>query len=192
MAASTEKVIPGWMAQQIADLATELDIAPLREARIFQTLTTAGYTNEDISGMTGRRACYVGWRLDLFNLTERGQEELDAGRLPVNLAGYIALLSEPNQNLMLARWARGEFTSTRHAERYARAIAADETGGNEPERTRGADAGGRHWTAEEDRWLLDHWQHSNARLGEDLGRTENAIPHRRRALRPEEFAHRSR
>jgi hypothetical protein len=127
MAATTEKVIPSWMAQQIADLTTEDGIAPLREARLFLTLTTAGYTNDDISGMTGRRACYVGWRLDLFKLIAPAQEALDEERLPVNLASYIALLSEPNQTLMLARWLRGDFTSPRHAERYARAIAEDET-----------------------------------------------------------------
>jgi hypothetical protein len=125
--AATDKVIPSWMAQQIADLTAEDDIAPLREARLFRTLTTAGYTQEDISGMTGRRTCYIDWRLDLFKLIDAGQEALDSGRLPAGLASHIALLSEPNQTLMLARWLRGDFSSIRHAERYARAIAEDET-----------------------------------------------------------------
>ncbi|MFF4147169.1 hypothetical protein ACFY0A_38975 [Streptomyces sp. NPDC001698] len=51
-----------------------------------------------------------------------------------------------------------------------------------------SDPSGRHWTPGEDRWLLDHWHHSNARIAEALGRSENAIPHRRRHLRPDTSA----
>ncbi|MFF0092721.1 hypothetical protein ACFYSF_22550 [Streptomyces canus] len=47
------------------------------------------------------------------------------------------------------------------------------------------DPSGLHWTPGEDRWLLDHWHHSNGQIAEALGRSENAIPHRRRALRPD-------
>lgn len=165
--------------------------APMSEARTYRYLLDAGFTVEDLALMADRRTAFIGWRLDLLNLCQRGQKALDAGEIPWNLAWEIAQLSEPNQNLMLARWARDEFTSSRRAERYARAIAADETDTTSPERTRGTDNGGTHWTPEEDRWLLDHWNHSNAQIAEDLGRTENAIPHRRRALRPEEFPRRS-
>ncbi|PWI15998.1 hypothetical protein DI272_18880 [Streptomyces sp. Act143] len=182
--------IPPSMAREI--IAHIGRNAPLREARAYSYLREAGFTVDDLALMADRRPAFIGWRLDLLKLCQRGQTALDAGEISWNLAWEIAQLSEPNQNLMLTRWARGEFTSSRHAERYARAIAADETGTASPERARGTDNGGTHWTPDEDQWLLDHWGHSNAQLAEDLGRTENAIPHRRRALRPEEFARQGR
>ncbi|MER7740007.1 hypothetical protein ABTX34_17105 [Streptomyces sp. NPDC096538] len=125
--AATDKVIPASLACRIAELATGTDVAPLVEARVFRVLTTAGYEQSEIGTMTGHRACYVGWRLDLLKLIAPAQTALENGDLPVNLASWIALLSEPNQTLMLARWLRGDFSGARHAERYARAIAEDET-----------------------------------------------------------------
>ena len=62
----------------------------------------------------------------LLNLTELGKRAMDEELLPVGLAWYIARLSEPNQQLMLNRWLRGDFESVCHAERYASAIQADE------------------------------------------------------------------
>lgn len=53
------------------------------------------------------------------------------------------------------------------------------------ERAQAIDSQGLTWTPGEERWLLHHWHHSNAQIAEALGRTENAIPHRRRALRPD-------
>ncbi|MET9321968.1 hypothetical protein ABZX75_17500 [Streptomyces sp. NPDC003038] len=132
MATDTDKLIPAELAQQIADQATIPGISPIREAHVFNLLAMAGYTNPDIGSMIGRRASYVGWRLDLLQLTPAGQAALEGDRLPANLAWHIALLSEPNQFLMLVRWARGEFSSARHAERYARAIGDDENSGGVP------------------------------------------------------------
>ncbi|NDK24678.1 hypothetical protein FSY75_09355 [Streptomyces sp. TR1341] len=129
MATLPAKLIPAELAQQIADQAAVLDAAPLIEARVFHLLTIAGYAAEEIGELTGRRACYVGWRLDLLNLGQAGQDLLDAGDLPLNLAWSIARLSEPNQTLMLARWTRGEFSGSRHAERYAESIYRDENAG---------------------------------------------------------------
>ncbi|MFF4829510.1 hypothetical protein [Streptomyces sp. NPDC001312] len=42
------------------------------------------------------------------------------------------------------------------------------------------------WTPGEDRWLLDHWHHSDAELGVVLGRPERGVRGRRKALRPDE------
>ncbi|WP_328427882.1 hypothetical protein [Streptomyces sp. NBC_00443] len=53
------------------------------------------------------------------------------------------------------------------------------------ERVQATDSQRLPWTPGEDRWLLDHWHHHNAQIAEALGRTENAIPHRRRYLRPD-------
>ncbi|WP_228980175.1 hypothetical protein [Streptomyces sp. DH12] len=125
---ATIKVIPPELAQRIADLATSTSATPLHEARIFVTLAAAGYTTDEIAGMAGRRPRYISWCLDLLGLLPSGQADLEAGRLPVTLAWHVARLSSANQNLLLVRWARGGFSSARHAERYARAIAADETG----------------------------------------------------------------
>ncbi|MFF4726363.1 hypothetical protein ACFY3M_13630 [Streptomyces mirabilis] len=184
--------IPPSMAREI--IAHIGRNAPLREAKAYRYLRDAGFTIDELALMAGRRPAFIGWRLDLLKLCQRGQNTLDAGRITWNLAWEIAQLSHPSQNVMLARWAREEFASSREAERAARALAADESDARVPEqaRERVTDAAGRHWTKEEDQWLLDHWNHSNAQLAEDLGRTENAIPHRRRALRPEEFASRTR
>lgn len=62
-------------------------------------------------------------------LIPAGQDALNAGDLPADLAQSIARLSEPNQGLMVARWTRGGFSSPRHAERYAEAIYRDENSG---------------------------------------------------------------
>jgi ParB-like chromosome segregation protein Spo0J len=125
----TAKLVPAEVAQQIADQAAAPDVTPLTETRVFNLLAAASYTDEEIGEMTGRRACYVGWRLDLLKLSQSGQDALNSGDLPINLAWHIARLSGPNQNLMVARWARGEFSSSRHAERYAECIYRDENSG---------------------------------------------------------------
>ncbi|MEV5007313.1 hypothetical protein [Streptomyces sp. NPDC055692] len=47
------------------------------------------------------------------------------------------------------------------------------------------DPRGLHWTPGEDRWLLDHWHHSDAKLAAALGRTTWGVQKRRKALRPD-------
>ncbi|MFD3609032.1 hypothetical protein ACFWXA_13325 [Streptomyces atroolivaceus] len=63
------------------------------------------------------------------NLIPAGQDALEAGDLPADLAEAIARLGEVNQTLMVERWTRGGFSSARHAERYALAIYRDENSG---------------------------------------------------------------
>ncbi|MYR55023.1 hypothetical protein GTY54_01765, partial [Streptomyces sp. SID625] len=159
--------------------------APLREARAYRYLLDAGFTTEDLAVMADRRPAFIGWRLDLLKLGRPGQGALDPGRITWNFAWEIAQLSHPGQNVMLACWNRGEFAGSKEAEQAARTLAGDEADAEAPERfrERGADASRLPWTPLEDRWVLDHWHHSNAQLAEALGRSENAIPHRRRHLR---------
>jgi hypothetical protein len=186
-AATTTDIPPSMAREMIVHIGRN---APLREARAYRYLLDAGFTIEDLAVMADRRPAFIGWRLDLLKLGRRGQAALDEGRIWWNFAWEIAQLSQPGQNVMLARFDRGEFASSKEAEQAARALAADEADAEAPDRVR--DASGLPWTPLEDRHLLDHWHHSNAQLADALGRSENAIPHRRRHLRPEEFPRQSR
>jgi hypothetical protein len=98
----------------------------MTEARIFHLLTKAGYSKQEIGDMTGHRACFVGWRLDLLTLCELGQQVLDAGALPVNLAWYIAKLGPVNQGVMLTRWELGQFSTCAEAEGHAKGLIGQE------------------------------------------------------------------
>ncbi|MEU1853920.1 hypothetical protein ABZ499_32855 [Streptomyces sp. NPDC019990] len=124
MAATVTIAFSPELAQQIADEATKADVTPLQEAGIFRALATLGFTKDEIGGMTGRKAAYVGGRLSLFGLIQRGQDALNAGQLPVNLAGYIAQLGPAGQEAILDCWVGGEFGGARQAERHVRAMLA--------------------------------------------------------------------
>jgi ParB-like chromosome segregation protein Spo0J len=121
---ATHKLITTEIARAIID-GIDAD-APLREARTYKLLLDAGYDIEEIAGMTGRRPNFIGWRLDLLKLNRRGQATLEAGAITRNLAWAIAVLSPPNQNVMLNRWDRGEFANGRQGELAAKALRADE------------------------------------------------------------------
>lgn len=123
---ATRKLISPEIARAIID-GIDAD-APLREARTYKLLTDAGYYVDEIAQMSNRRAAFIGWRLDLLKLGPRGRAVLEAGQITWNLAWSIALLSPPNQNVMLNRWARGEFTNGRQVELAAKALLADEAG----------------------------------------------------------------
>ncbi|PWI15999.1 hypothetical protein DI272_18885 [Streptomyces sp. Act143] len=126
-ATTTVKVLPADLAQKVADQATVEGVTPMQEAGIFNALRTAGYSNDEIGEMTGHRACFVGWRLDLLTLCELGQLTLEAGKLPVNLAGYIAKLGPVNQGVMLTRWELGQFATCMDAEKHAQGLIREES-----------------------------------------------------------------
>ncbi|MFJ5037964.1 hypothetical protein [Streptomyces parvulus] len=123
------KLIPTPHAETITREAAGRDLGPLDEGRLFALLVEAGHEHREIAEWYGGKpVAYVHWRIELLNLCDLGTEWLDDGRLPLALAGYIARLSEPNQQLMLNRWIRGDFRHERHAERHAASIAEDEQG----------------------------------------------------------------
>ncbi|MDH6189151.1 hypothetical protein M2168_002183 [Streptomyces sp. CZ24] len=120
------KLISTTLAAAIAQEAAEQADAPLRQAATLGVLAGAGYGAREIASFTGAQWDEIDRRLALLGLVDAGKGALDEGLLPVDLAGCIARLSEPNQQLMLNRWLRGDFRGARHAERYALAIWGDE------------------------------------------------------------------
>lgn len=122
----TVKLIPAHLAAAIAQEAGKHQSNPIREAQVLGVLVAAGYGAREIAGFTGTSWDRVDLRLALLSLIDAGKGAIHEGLLPLDLAGCIARLSEPNQQLMLNRWLRGDFRNTRHAERYALAVAADE------------------------------------------------------------------
>lgn len=122
----TAKLIPASTARLVAEEAAQHADAPIREGQVYAVLVAAGYTAHEIAELAGSNWNRVDLRLTLLNLADNGKNALEQGILPVGLAWHIARLSEPNQQLMLNRWARGDFKNARHAERYASAIHEDE------------------------------------------------------------------
>ncbi|GAA2948384.1 hypothetical protein ACFPN0_15145 [Kitasatospora cinereorecta] len=120
------KLISAPLAAAIAQEAAGQTGTPLREAATLGVLVGAGYSAREIAGFTGAQWDRIELRLALLDLADAGKGAIHEGRLPVDLAGCIARLSEPNQQLMLNRWLRGDFRNARHAERYALAIHGDE------------------------------------------------------------------
>ncbi|MFF0092712.1 hypothetical protein ACFYSF_22505 [Streptomyces canus] len=122
----TTKLIPADLARAIAEEAAKHEATPLREGQVYAVLVAAGYDAHAIAELAGSSWNRVDLRLCLLDLADNCKSALEEGALPVGLAWYVARLSEPNQQLMLNRWVRGDFKNARHAERYASAIHEDE------------------------------------------------------------------
>lgn len=122
----TAKLIPVDLARAIAAEAAKHESDPLREGRVYAVLVAAGYDTKAIAELAGSSWNRVDLRLNLLKLADNAKNALERGSLPIGLAWYLSRLSEPNQQLMLNRWVRGDFKDARHAERYASAIYEDE------------------------------------------------------------------
>ncbi|MEU6594275.1 hypothetical protein ABZ923_34575 [Streptomyces sp. NPDC046881] len=120
------RLIPASLALAVAQEAAKHEDNPLREGQVYAVLVAAGYDAHEIAALASSTWERVDWCLGLLNLADNAKNALEQGELPRSLAGRIARLSEPNQQLMLNRWVRGDFKNARHAERYARAILEDE------------------------------------------------------------------
>lgn len=121
-----DKLIPLEAARVIAAQVREDDVTPLRQGRVYAILAAAGYGAAELVALTGRTWNHIDLRLSLLDLSEAGQQALDAGTLPVGLAWYVAKLSAPAQRLMLTRWERGDFSDAHEASDVASAIRRDE------------------------------------------------------------------
>jgi ParB/RepB/Spo0J family partition protein len=117
---------PETLAKAVAENVGRADMTPMEEAKGFDRLVKLGYPIAEVAAMCGKSEPYVGWRIDLLKLALPVQEALSAGHMPVGLAWYVANLSADNQQRFLARWARGDFTTTRDAEAFAQACRAEE------------------------------------------------------------------
>lgn len=117
---------PETLAKAVAENVGRADMTPMEEAKGFQRLVDLGYPVSEVAAMCGKSEAYVGWRIDLLKLALPLQEALIKGHVPVGLAWYVANLSSDNQRRFLTRWVRGDFASTRDAEAFAQACAAEE------------------------------------------------------------------
>lgn len=115
------------LMRAVAENVGRQDMTELEEAKAFQRLVEKnGYTLDEVAAGVGRSTAYVGWRIDLLKLCPDAQDAMAKGHLPSALAWYVSKLSVPNQTRFLARYARGDFPSTRDAESFVNACRAEE------------------------------------------------------------------
>lgn len=114
----------------VAENAARADMTPMEEARAFQQLVDYGYDRPRIAAICGKSLDYVNVRLALVQLVPAAAEALCLGHLPVGLAWYVSKLGADSQHRFLAKWARGDFPTSREAESYVQACrnAADQGG----------------------------------------------------------------
>lgn len=111
---------------QVAENVNRQDMTPMEEANAYQRLAAAGWEVEAIAELFGKSQPYIGWRIDLLGLVKDAQELVAKGQLQVGVAWYVCRLSADQQRRFLVRWARGEFSSARDAEAFAKACKAAE------------------------------------------------------------------
>lgn len=115
---------------QVAENVNRQDMTPMEEANAYQRLAAAGWEVEAIAELFGKSQPYIGWRIDLLGLVDEAQELVAKGQLQVGVAWYVCKLPPDQQRRFLVKWARGEFSSARDAEAFAKACkAAEEQGG---------------------------------------------------------------
>ena len=114
---------------QVAENVNRQDMTPMEEAAAYAKLTAKGWEVKAISELYGKSEPYIGWRVDLLDLVKDGQELVAKGQLQVGVAWYVCKLSPDQQRRFLVRWARGEFSTARDAEAFAKACRAVEDQG---------------------------------------------------------------
>ncbi|MFI0827261.1 hypothetical protein ACH4Q7_22710 [Streptomyces roseolus] len=120
-------LISATLAEAIAKEAAARDLGPFEEGRLFRLLVDAGHGSDDIARWYGCLwVSEVRLKVELLGLADNARNAVDEGVLPLSLAYSVSRLSEPNQQLMLNRWTRGEFASASRAAKYADAIYEDE------------------------------------------------------------------
>ncbi|WP_167493116.1 ParB/RepB/Spo0J family partition protein [Micromonospora ureilytica] len=115
---------------QVAENVNRQDMTPMEEAAAYARLADAGWETAAIGELFGKSVPYVGWRIDLLGLIDDAKQLVAKGQLQVGVAWYVCRLSADQQRRFLVKWARGEFSSARDAEAFAKACkAAEEQGG---------------------------------------------------------------
>jgi ParB-like chromosome segregation protein Spo0J len=115
---------------QVAENVNRQDMTPMEEAAAYQRLAAAGWDVTAIAELFGKSEPYIGWRIDLLGLIPDLQQLVAKGQLQVGVAWYVCRLDPDQQRRFLVRWGRGEFSSARDAEAYAKACkAAEDQGG---------------------------------------------------------------
>ena len=115
---------------QVAENVNRQDMTPMEEAAAYQRLGAAGWEVKAIAELFGKSEPYVGWRIDLLGLIDDLQQLVAKGQLQVGVAWYVCRLDADQQRRFLVRWARGDFSSARDAEAFAKACkVAEDQGG---------------------------------------------------------------
>ncbi|MFF5968237.1 hypothetical protein ACFY64_31840 [Streptomyces collinus] len=118
---------PAHTAAALAQETRKHPATRLREARLLQRLVVDGHGAPEIAAYSGLSEERVKQSLSLLTLPPAGQEAVESGRLPVDLALDIARLCEVNRRVIVARWIEGGFRDASHAARYVKAVRRDET-----------------------------------------------------------------
>lgn len=115
---------------QVAENVNRQDMTPMEEAAAYARLAQAGWETAAIAELFGKSEPYIGWRIDLLGLVDDAKQLVAKGQLQVGVAWYVCRLSADQQRRFLVKWARGEFSSARDAEAFAKACkAAEDQGG---------------------------------------------------------------
>ncbi|WP_176737431.1 ParB/RepB/Spo0J family partition protein [Micromonospora citrea] len=115
---------------QVAENVNRQDMTAMEEAAAYARLADAGWEVEAIAELFGKSQPYIGWRIDLLGLIDDAKQLVAKGQLQVGVAWYVCRLSADQQRRFLVKWARGEFSSARDAEAFAKACkAAEDQGG---------------------------------------------------------------
>ncbi|MDG4796978.1 ParB/RepB/Spo0J family partition protein [Micromonospora sp. WMMD1082] len=111
---------------QVAENVNRMDMTPMEEASAYARLADAGWETEAIAELFGKSQPYIGWRIDLLGLIDDAKQLVAKGQMQVGVAWYVCRLSADQQRRFVVRWARGEFSSARDAEAFAKACKAAE------------------------------------------------------------------
>ncbi|MBL6280125.1 ParB/RepB/Spo0J family partition protein [Micromonospora fiedleri] len=111
---------------QVAENVNRQDMTPMEEAAAYARLADAGWETRAIAELFGKSEPYIGWRIDLLGLIDDAKQLVARGQLQVGVAWYVCRLSPDQQRRFLVKWARGEFSSARDAEAFAKACKTAE------------------------------------------------------------------
>ncbi|BCJ61634.1 ParB/RepB/Spo0J family partition protein [Micromonospora endophytica] len=111
---------------QVAENVNRQDMTPMEEAAAYARLADAGWETRAVAELFGKSEPYIGWRIDLLGLIDDAKQLVAKGQLQVGVAWYVCRLSPDQQRRFLVKWARGEFSSARDAEAFAKACKAAE------------------------------------------------------------------
>ncbi|GHE11461.1 hypothetical protein GCM10010339_71420 [Streptomyces alanosinicus] len=110
--------------RSMSENVTREDMTPFEEARGYQRILDEeeGATIESVAADFGKTTTYVKLRLTLLELREEVAKHVEAGEIGTQAAVQIAALSHANQGAVLAKFARGEFTSDNEIVHFAYAM----------------------------------------------------------------------
>ncbi|WP_372407465.1 ParB/RepB/Spo0J family partition protein [Streptomyces luteireticuli] len=102
------------------------DMTILEEAQAYSDLIGYGLAVERIAQMFGKTTDYVGWRMDLLELTTEAAKLVDQGIMKPDFAWHVSRLTPANQKVAVTQYMKGDFTTETEASGFAQALKAAE------------------------------------------------------------------